>query len=378
MHSVAPTSTSTTPNPAPPGPAVAAWLRHGLANTAIVVGLALAGWWLLADPRWSPLDIYPLPFNGYLFWAMIFVVFAGFNLEFAPYARIPQPWRGLAISASALVFAVVMTLVMAYGLGHFYPDFAAGRDGGLGYFTAALFVLFAFATYVMAVVNWQHQPWTALGLKQPLTGACEIAFLMVPTLAIYWALGLPAISEVTTPGSALMSLDVVLGWFYCMIVVIVATGALLENKPWSWLRGPVRLVAGSTLGVLAIGTVLYFVLVPAARLLVGPANADVLGDVINQFPAQLGVCWVFAMVLWGNAFGNIGRPVVRVVVTLGIAVGVFLLYYFVLAGTILHEPAVVPGATIHGNALGFVDVLILATLLYTVAGESWGLRRPAL
>ncbi|WP_174531956.1 hypothetical protein [Millisia brevis] len=353
-----------------------AWLRHGAAATAITVVLALLGWWLLADPQWSPLGIYPLPFNGYLFWAIIFVVFAGFNLEFHPFAALPQPWRGLAITGATAVFSIVVTLLLAYGLGHFFPDFAADRADGLGYFSGALFVLFAFGTYVLTVVNWQHWPWPQLGLRQPLIGWSEIAFWFPVTLALFLILGLPAISLSTPPGAALMSVDTVIGWFYCSIVVIVLTGSLLDNRPWSRLRSPAAVAIASTVGAVGLGTALYFVLLPVVRVLVGSRNAEILGDVIHQYPAQLGVCWVFAMVLWANAFGNIGTPLVRILVTAAIAVGLFLLYFHVLAGSILHEPAVAEGASISGNGLGFINWLILVLLLYVVGADSWGLRTP--
>jgi AAT family amino acid transporter len=143
--------------PAPADP-TALTGRHcgalGAGNLAVVVALSVASWWLLADPEFSPWHFYPLPFNAALFWAILFIVFAGFNLEFAGFTRLRQPLRGLAIMACTAVFAVLVTWALSAGLGRLDPDFAADRAGGLGYFTGALFVLFAFFTYVMAVLNW--------------------------------------------------------------------------------------------------------------------------------------------------------------------------------------------------------------------------------
>lgn len=160
----------------PPG----RWFAFGSANLAVVVVLSVSTWFLLADPVISPWHFYPLPFNAALFWAILFIVFIGFNCEFAGFERLRRPWRGLAISVATVVFAVVVTWLLGSGLGSIYPDFAAGRPDGLGYFAGALFVLFGFATWVMVVLNWQHWPWTALGMKQPLVGLCEIAFVAVP------------------------------------------------------------------------------------------------------------------------------------------------------------------------------------------------------
>ena len=150
------------PHPAP------TWWAHGLTNLAVVLAVTFGGWYLLNDPEMSPLDVYPFPFNAALFWALLFVVWSGFNLEFAGFTRLAQPLRGIAITVATVVFAVVVTWAISAGIGHFYPDFAASRDGGTGYFAGALFVLFGFSTYVLVVVNWAHWPWTDLGLKQPL------------------------------------------------------------------------------------------------------------------------------------------------------------------------------------------------------------------
>lgn len=118
------------------------------------------------------------------------------------------------------------------------------------------------------------------------------------------------------------------------------------------------------------------------KLLVGDEATAQLGNAIMQFPAQLGVCWVFWMILWANAFGN--RPtryhsginfVTRAAVTLTLGVATFVVYYFFAAQHILHEPVVAAG--LHGNALGFLDWAILWTLLYVVGFQSFGLNKLA-
>jgi AAT family amino acid transporter len=369
--------------PAPAGPTTPTgthWAVLGAGNLAVVVLLSVASWWLLADPEFSPWHFYPLPFNAALFWAILFVVFAGFNLEFAGFTRLRQPVRGLAIMAGTAVFAVLVTWALAFGLGHVDPDFAADRAGGLGYFTGALFVLFAFFTYVMAVLNWGHWPWMSLGLHQPLVGACEIAFLAAPTILLFAVFGLPSISLATPPGAALMTLDTVLGFFYCLIVATLLTGICTDNWPWR-LAGPGwRTALAATVGNLALGALLYALLLPLSTLLLGSAAVDALGGGIHQFPAQLGVCWAFWMIMWQNGFGNhgFGRSAAsvvasRVVITFVLGVASFLGYYHAFAGSVLHEPVV--AASAHGNALGFFDWLVLWTLFYVVGLESFGLVR---
>ncbi|MGV9712324.1 hypothetical protein ACWDTI_16880 [Gordonia sp. NPDC003424] len=358
------------------------WVGFGVANLIVVTVLAVGSWYLLADPVVSPWHFYPLPFNAALFWAILFVVFIGFNAEFTGFNRLWQPWRGLAIVLTSTVFAVAVTWVLANGLGRIDPDFAAGRSGGLGYFTGALFVLFGFGTFVMAVLNWQHWPWPQLGLRQPHIGLAEIAAIAGPTMIAYFVLGLPSVSQAQM--HPLMSVDTVLGWFYAVIVAVILTGQTLENWPWRRAGGPGRIALTSTICNVVLGTALYFAALPLIRLLLGPVTTASLGDTIHQYPAQLGVCWAFWMIFWANAFGN--RPThlsnranmaVRVVVTFGLAVLTFVFYYRFAAQHILHEPAAAPG--IAGNALGFIDWWVLWTLWYVVGFESLGLdrfRRP--
>ena len=87
------------------------------------------------------------------------------------------------------------------------------------------------------------------------------------------------------------------------------------------------------------------------------------------------------MIFWSNACGNFPNTesapknyLVRVGITLALGIGTFLAYYHVIASAVLHEPAA--AGDLFGNALGFIDWMILWTLLYVVCFESYGLREP--
>ncbi|WP_372489515.1 hypothetical protein [Candidatus Mycolicibacterium alkanivorans] len=218
-----------------------------------MLALSVAGWYLLADPELSPWSFYPMPFNATLFWAILFVVFIGFNAEFAGFNRLAQPWRGLAITTATAVFAVVVTWLLSAGLGNIDFDFAPGRDGGLGYFTGALFVLFGFGTFVIAVLNWQHWPWPQLGLQQPAVGLAEIAAVAGPTMLLYFVLGLPAVTAADS--HPVMALDTLMGWFYSVIVSIILTGQALDNWPWRLAGSPGRVALTSTIGNLVLASI---------------------------------------------------------------------------------------------------------------------------
>src|SRR5882672_1280876 len=139
------------------------WFTTGLLTLVVVLTLSLSSWYLLVDPKWSPLHTYPFPTNAVLFWAILSVVFLGFNLEFWGFDRLTQPTKGLAIVATVVVMAIGITALLAAGLGHFDARFAADRKDGTGYLAGALFVLFGFFTFVTAVVNWEHWPWKDRG-----------------------------------------------------------------------------------------------------------------------------------------------------------------------------------------------------------------------
>jgi len=356
------------------------WWGFGLANIAVVAVLSVLAWWLLVDPEWSPLGGYPQPFTAMLFWTIIAVVWVGFTFGWLGPQRLPQPARGLVGIGLTIAIGVGITLLLAYVWGSIDPSFAADREGGAGFTTGNLVVLFAFFFYVTAVVNWGQWPWSQ-GTVPPWTGLGELSLLAIPTVAVYGVLALPSLATWGDPATALLSVPTLIGWFYCLIVAVVVTGLLTENWPWRLAGSPVRVTAFSVVGNLLLGTGLYYVLLAMAKVLMGGSNAAALGDGVTVFAAELGVCWVFWMIAWANVFGNYptdrGPAVnftVRIVVTLVLGALTYLLYYFVLAGSVLHEPVAVGG--MHGDALGFVDWAVLWMLWYVLFLGSYGLPRP--
>ncbi|MFE0326077.1 hypothetical protein ACFW08_04575 [Streptomyces sp. NPDC058960] len=133
------------------------WLMHGIGNLIVVLVVTFGGWYLIADPRVSPFELYPLPFDAALFWALLFVVWPGFNLEFFGFDRLRQPLRGAVITASTAVFAVGVTYAFPVGYGHLNADFMA-------------WIIVAVVVTGLTMENW---PWrqatgrgrTALGNK---------------------------------------------------------------------------------------------------------------------------------------------------------------------------------------------------------------------
>lgn len=191
-------------------------------------------------------------------------------------------------------------------------------------------------------------------------------------------LAVPGLATWAAPSAAWLDTNTLIGWFYSVIVSVVVTGLLTENWPWRLAGSPARVALASTVGNVVVGTGIFFVFRPLTELLLGPVNVEGVGAAITGFPAQLGVCWVFWMIMWSNCFGNkptdlgaAANYAARIAITLALAVGTFLLYYYVAAGTLLHEPALTD--QISGNALGWVDWWVLWTLFYVMCLQSWGL-----
>jgi AAT family amino acid transporter len=349
-----------------------------MANLGVVTILSLASWYLVVDPKWSGLHIYPQPFIAIVFWTVTTFVWLGFNLEFHGFDGLRQPLRGIVLILLITAVGVGITFTVSYGWGHFDASYAAGRADGAGYLTSALFTLFGFFMYVTGVINWGYWPWSKLTTRQPWLGLGQITLLTIPTAVLYAVLALPGLASWADPAKAWLSTPTLIGWFYSIILSAHVTGLLTENWPWRLAGSPGRVALASVVGNTVAGTGLYFVLLPLSKVLMGSSNVATIGTGITIFASQLGVCWLFWMIFWANAFGN--RPngpsparnyLVRIGVTLALGIGTFLAYYFLIAGPVLHEPMVAGG--MHGNALGWMDWMVLWTLFYVLSLNSYGL-----
>ena len=216
------------------------WWAFGLANLAVVCVLGLVSWYLFADPQWSVSDIYPQPLTAWMFWTIIAFVWAGFTFELSPFARLAQPWKGLAVAVVTGGLGALITWLLAAGWGSVDASFAGSRADGAGYILGSLIVLYSFVMYTMSAVNWGHWPWSGSGLRQPWLGAASFGALVVPTLLLYVVFAVPSMATWAEPTAALLDPYTQIGFFYCVVVSSILTGAALGNWPWRLAGSPGR------------------------------------------------------------------------------------------------------------------------------------------
>ena len=59
--------------------------------TVAVVLLSVLSWWLLADPKWSPIGASLPAVNAVLFWTILAFIFTGFTFGNWPFSKLGQP-----------------------------------------------------------------------------------------------------------------------------------------------------------------------------------------------------------------------------------------------------------------------------------------------
>ncbi len=88
--------------------------------TGILV-LAVAGWWLLGDPRWDVLGVAGPVFSAVVLWTLLSTVVTGFAFAGGPFTRMAQPLGGLLTVALNLTVGVAVTLLLTQVVGSWDP-----------------------------------------------------------------------------------------------------------------------------------------------------------------------------------------------------------------------------------------------------------------
>lgn len=351
-----------------------------LMSLLIIAGGSYLIWAIFADPSRAVWKTYPQPFGVVLFWSILFVVFFGFLGQLWGLGQLPQPFGGVVWILLTTVFAVVVPSVLLHGYGSMDPAFDIGKGG---YTATTMIVLIGFYTWGILGTSMGHWPWVDLGLKQPWVGIGGLLLGFVLTFFGYILLIYPSLASWTSPDKTILPLTVVIGWFYSAIVSWLTTFLILDNWPWSAFGSRAKTAIAALIGNFIIGTGIYFGFLALLKGVLVPKDAQTaLGAAIDIWPAHLGVCVSFWLIFWANVVGNhptnlgsIANRVIRLIVTLGLALITFVVYTRWFAVSVLNEKEIAPG--FGGDPLTWIDLMIYVMLVYVIYLGSYGLNKKS-
>lgn len=345
----------------------------------VIHGISFFVWRLFADPQAGVWKYYPQPFGVYLFWAILVIVFFGFNLEMHGFSKLKQPIGGIVATSATLVLCFAIPMLLIYGWGRLDPAFSPTKYAGHG--AAGLIVLIGFYGFGVVANSMDGWPWTDAGMKQPMVGFAQIITGFFLTVVGYVVLIYPCMASWTGPDRVVMALPTAIGWFYSVITAWLTTVLILDLWPYSTIKNRAGMALAAFFGNFVLGTVVYFFLMALLKNVLIPADAlEKIGPAINLWPAQLGVWIVNILLFWALCCGNAPtylnpamNRVVRFIITWALGIVAFVVYMKWFAIGVLNEAAIVPG--FGGDPLTWVNLLNLILLIYVVYFGFYGLIR---
>lgn len=349
-------------------------VAYAIAHLAIIFLVSFIVWNLFADSQQGVWKLYPQPFGAVLFWFIMEVVFLVFMFEFWPFSHLKQPLLGLVTFLVTVVLVILTVAILILGFGAYEPAF---NPSGAGWTATGMIVLIGFYCFGILPTSMGHWPWVDLGLKQPMVGIIEFFVGFFLTFIGYTVLVYPSLASWSASGKVILPLVTAVGWFYCVIVSWLTIANALGGWPWNQMGSRGKTALAALFGNFVIGTGIYFVFLALLKGFLIPVEAQkTIGATITMWPAQLGVCIVFWILTWSIIFDNqpidtIGRKVTRIVITYGLGLVTFYVYTRWFAVNVLHEAEIIKG--FGGDALTWVDLMVLVMLIYAVYFGSYGL-----
>jgi amino acid transporter, AAT family len=352
-------------------------IGFAIASFIIIYGISFLVWKLFADPQSGIWKFYPQPFGVYLFWAILVIVFIGFNLGMHGFSKLSQPMGGIAVTAVTLALGFALPMLLIFGYGRLDPAFSPTQHAGHG--AAGLIVLIGFYGFGVVANSMDGWPWTDAGMAQPMVGYAQIITGFFLTAIGYMVLIYPCLASWTAADRVLMGLPTAIGWFYSVITAWLTTALIWDLWPYTTFKTRAGRALAAFFGNFVMGTVVYFVLLALLKYVLIPADAlEKIGAGINLWPAQLGVWIVNMLLFWALCCGNAPTSlspamnrVVRFIITWALGIGAFVIYMKWFAIDVLNEAAIVPG--FGGDPLTWVDLLNLVLLIYVVYFGFYGL-----
>lgn len=361
-----------------PAVAPASIPRFGAATPVVAtIGLwlvAIASWWLLADPEWSLSTPSTPLLYALLFWTILGFLVTGFTFGGYGFDRIAQPLAGVLQVIVNVAFGLLGVWVFSYIVGSWDPTFSHDSPGGSGYLATAFVVLIGFYAFALVAASWGGFPFESIA--PPLNGIAmfyQSAFITL--IGVVW-LVYPNFSPALA-ATAPVSLATALGWVYSSIVIAIMGAMVWENRPWSLIENRVLRALGALVTTLGGGYCLFLVFKGLAELLVPNDIQDLATFSAASEAAQIGVCFSLWALTWGLLFGAAptkfspaANLAARTAIVSGLAIATYVIFMHGFATKVLHMPAM--RDSYGGDPLMWINWLILAVLWYAVAFGAFG------
>jgi AAT family amino acid transporter len=347
--------------------------------TVAVVLLSVLSWWLLADPKWSPIGASLPAVNAVLFWTILAFIFTGFTFDNWPFSKLGQPLSGFVQMATDVAIGFATTWLFTFVGGSWDPTFSHAAAGGTGFTATAFVVLVGFYAYAFAASSWEGYPFEKI--PGPVAGVAQwflAAFIMLVGVVVLIYPNFNAALSKAPP----LALPAATGWVYSSTVLVIVGAMIWQNWPWALVKNRHGRAAAALAVTLGGGIGLYYALRPLVQALT-PAGIRALPSFSAATQtAELGVCIVMWALVVGLIFGpsKLKRSTAEirairtvVVVVLGIATYIVFMRFF--ATTVLHFPAV--KGHYGGSPLTWINWTALIVLWYSVGlGGCWS-TKPA-
>jgi AAT family amino acid transporter len=263
-------------------------VASGLANVGVVLGLAVALWWLFFAVE-GVFKLYtPLLGFAIMIWMLLILLWQTEFLDLWPlkrnFLRSSNPVaKGLLLTALCLlllvviVFGLIYGLIGRYGVTYFnWNSLAAfgqlGQDPTTSRETAswaiiALSVPFFWLT-VLTMVGLRNDLWP--GLKPPRQGFANLLWITVVSIPLFCILFHPHIGSMFYPAQVYTavppwwkaiaqtnSAEFNMGWVFCVVVVTFYTLHLWGGRPWTLISRQPRRFLFLLIGSFLLGVALF-------------------------------------------------------------------------------------------------------------------------
>ena len=265
--------------------------------TVAVVLLSVLSWWLLADPKWSPIGASLPAVNAVLFWTILAFIFTGFTFDNWPFSKLGQPLSGFLQIATNVAIGFATTWLFTFVGGSWDPTFSHAAAGGTGFTATAFVVLVGFYAYAFAASSWEGYPFEKI--PGPVAGVAQwflAAFIMLVGVVVLIYPNFNAALSKAPP----LALPAATGWVYSSTVLVIVGAMIWQNWPWALVKNRHGRAAAALVVTLGGGIGLYYALRPLVQAPT-PAGIKALPSFsVATQTAELGVC----IVMWGSGRGT--------------------------------------------------------------------------